>query len=119
MKPTGNKDLDAVLRMREADTKERSKRYAVLRWVLAVDFYETQDKARDVLARMPVGRRGGLVDRETGDTWVNRKNFNSVMACLRKKRAAPKHFRRVGQLGPIKPKRGKPRGPYQTRSRRA
>ncbi len=57
MEPTGNQDLDAVLRMRETVEKERAKRWAVVRWVTQVDYYETQDKARDVLARMPVGRR--------------------------------------------------------------
>ncbi len=105
MKPTGNRDLDAVLRMRDAAEKERAKRWAVVRWVTQVDHYETQDKARDVLARMPVGRRAGLVDRETGDTWSSRPNFNSVMAALRKERQVPERFRRVGRLGPIKPQR--------------
>ncbi len=105
MEPTGNPDLDAVLRMREAVEKERAKRWAVVRWVPQVELYETRDKARDVLARMPVGRRAGLVDRETGDTWSSRPNFNSVMAALRKERKAPERFRRVGRLGPIKPQR--------------
>ncbi len=105
MKSTGNRDLDAVLRVREAEEKERRQRYAVLRWVLASEYYDTEDKARDVLARMPAGRRGGLVDRQTGDTWVNRKQFNSVMAALRKEKKAPERFRRVGRRGPIRPKR--------------
>ncbi len=105
MKSTGNPDLDAVLRMREALETDKAKRWAVVRWVPQVEFYETRDKARGVLARMPVGRRAGLVDRETGDTWSSRPNFNSVMAALRKERKAPERFRRVGRLGPIKPQR--------------
>ena len=105
MKPTGNPDLDAVLRMREADETERVLRWAVVRWVTQVDLYETRNKAREVLARMPVGRRAGLVDRETGDTWSSRPNLNSVMAAIRKERKTPERFRRVGRLGPIKPRR--------------
>ncbi len=114
MRSTGNPDLDAVLRMREADEAKRGKRYAVVRWVLRVAYYETEEQARDVLVRMPVGLRAGLVDCETGDTWVNRKNYPAVMAAVRRNETVPDHFHRVGRLGPIKPKRGKTRGPYKT-----
>lgn len=110
-----NPELQAVLRMHEARQKERAKRWAVVRWVTQVEYHETAEKARDVLARMPVGRRAGLVDCETGDTWVNRKQYNAVMAALRREKKAPERFRRVGQLGPIKPKRKRRRGPYKIR----
>ncbi|MCP5111888.1 MAG: hypothetical protein GY953_13750 [bacterium] len=101
-----------MLRMREAEKEERAKRYAAVRWVPRVAYFETEEQARDVLARMPVGRRAGLVDCETGDTRVNSKNYAAVMAAVRREKPAPERFRRVGQLGPIKPKRKKPRGPY-------
>ncbi len=109
---TGNADLDWVLRMQERSRDERKKRWAVVRWVPRVAYYETEEKAREVLARMPVARRAGLVDCETGDTRVNSKNYAAVMAAVRREKPAPERFRRVGQLGPIKPKRKKPRGPY-------
>ncbi len=114
MRSTGNPDLDTVLRMREAEKEKRANRYAAVRWVPRVAYFETEEQARHVLARMPVGRRAGLVDCETGDTWVNRKNYPAVMAAVRRNETKPGHFHRVGRLGPIKPKRGKTRGPYKT-----
>ncbi len=107
-----NPELAAVLRMHETRQKERAKRWAVVRWVTEVEYHESEEKARDVLARMPVSRRAGLVDRETGDTWTSKLSFPAVMAAIRKEKTAPEHFRRKGKLGPIKPKR-KRRGPQK------
>ncbi len=109
MTSTGNSDLDWLHRMHQ---KHKAKRWAVVRWVTEVDYYDSQEQARDVLARMPVGRRAGLVDRQTGDTWSSKPCYPPVMAALRKARKAPEHFRRIGKLGPIKPKI-KPRGPHR------
>ena len=55
--------------------EHKLKRWAVVRWVTEVDYYDSQEKARDVLARMPVGNRAGLVDRRTGDTWSSKPCF--------------------------------------------
>ncbi len=109
-----NPELAAVLKMQEARQKERAKRWAVVRWVTQVEYHGSEDQARDVLARMPVGRRAGLVDRESGDTWASKPSFPAVMAAIRKAKTAPEHFRRKGKLGPIKPKRKRQRGPAKT-----
>ncbi len=100
-----NPDLAAVLRMREARQKEHAKRWAVVVWSPEVKFYESEDLARDALARTPAKRRAGLVDRETGHTWASKLSFPAVMGVLKRLKAAPERFRRMGVLGAIRPKR--------------
>ena len=101
MRNTGNRILDDVLRSHEARQAQRPGRWAVLRWVPRAAFYATEEEARSVLAATPVGRRAGLVDCDTGDTWVNPRNFAAVMAAVRQADKTPERFRRVGKLGPI------------------
>lgn len=101
-----NPELAVVLQMHEARKKERSRRWAVVVWSPEVTFYETEQEARDALARTPVMRRAGLVDRKTGHTWASRPSFASVMGALRRLKAAPERFRRMGVLGKLKRQRG-------------
>jgi len=107
MNPTGNEDLDVVLRLLEARKQARAERWVVARWVIRLEYYETKERAREVLARLPVSRRAGLVDRETGDTRASKPSYRAVMAALRMEGKAPERFRRQGKLGPIKPRRRK------------
>ncbi len=77
--------------------EEAAKRFAVLRWTVRVDYYESEESARRVLACGPISRRLGLVDRETGETWSTRQDYRLVMDTLRHRElTSPEQFRRAG-----------------------
>ena len=100
---SGNPELEAVLRLHKAHQQKRAKPYAAVFWILAVDYHDTEDEAREALAAMPVGRRAAIVERPTGDTWVSGVNFQPVMDLLRnQEHTAPDQFRRQGTLGNLK-----------------
>ncbi len=99
---SGNPELDAVLRLHRAHQKKRAKPYAGVFWILAVDYHDTEDEAREALAAMPVGRRAAIVERTTGATWVNGANFRPIREMLRhQENTAPDQFHRQGALGKL------------------
>ncbi len=102
----GNRELEGVLRFLRERREERAKRFAVLRWTVKVDYYDSEDTARRVLACAPISHRLGWVDRETGETRSRRQDYRLVIDTLRHQElTAPKQFRRVGTLGKLKPRR--------------
>ncbi len=99
---SGNPELNAVLRLHRAHQKKRTKPYAGVFWILAVDYHNSEDEARETLAAMPVGRRAAIVDRTTGATWASAANFRPVMDLLRhQENTAPEQFHRQGALGKL------------------
>ncbi len=102
----GNRELEGVLRFLRKRREKTAKRFAVLRWAVKVDYYDSEESARRVLACAPVARRLGLVDRETGETWSTRETYRLVLDTLRHQElTAPERFRRVGVPGRLKPER--------------
>ena len=94
MKSTGNSELDAVIRRDRARKLKRAKRFAVVRWVMEVDYYTTEEAARRNMARLPGKRRAGIVDRQTGETWSSKADYRLVMATI-----ADRSPRRLSILG--------------------
>ena len=99
MKSTGNSELDAVL---ASHRRAQAKRFAVLQWVVEVSYHDTEEAARAAMKKVPVKRRAGIVDRETGETWARKAYFRPVMNTLRhQERTAPERFRHAGMLGKL------------------
>ncbi len=98
----GNRELEGVLRFLRERREEAAKRFAVLRWTVRVDYYDSEDSARRVLACGPISRRLGLVDRETGETWSSRQDYRLIMDTLRSRElTASRQFRRAGTPGSL------------------
>ncbi len=88
--------------------KDRAPRFAVLRWVVRVAYFDTEKEARRAARQVPVDRRAGLVDRETGYTWCREGDYEQVKHTLRREEfTAGRRFRRIGRLkvGPPTAKR--------------
>ncbi len=105
MKSTGNSELDAVLARYRRKKQKQAKRFAVLRCVIKVDYYDTLKQALNDMSLVPSKRRTGLVDRQTGETWCAATNYQLVKDTLEHKEFTEpdEAFRRAGVLRKLLP----------------